>query len=376
MSSGPGFAPADLDRLEDALEDLELPSALGELSPDDGVVLRLAEYREVLLLCREAMPLEDVPGGLLDGVLAQARQAAAETKATAAPTPSFWARWRLGTWVPTLAFAGSAALLLLLLVPRGANEPAAAGGVANRSEAKADAKAADRDGRLALAEPERRDEATMFEGEGAARAGGVAIGERAPEPAAMAPTKEQAGAEDTATGAKHDARHKDVVAPGDDDAGAPKTAAPPSPPKPTPKAPASTGGSSAGGASKGKPSEPADPLGGVLGSDEKDKESKKGSGDDRWSELARADADRRGGSCGLAKMRYDKLRKLDDARVRARALAGVGLCAAASGEASTAKKLFDQARAADPGVGRFIDDELALLDDGRANAEPVQQAAD
>lgn len=368
MSSGPGFAPADLDRLEDALEELELPSALGELSHDDRVALRLAEYREVLLLCREAMPLEDVPAGLLDGVLAQARQAAAEAKATAAPTPSFWARWRLGTWVPTLAFAGSAALLLLLLVPKGADEPAAAGGVANRSEAKADAKAADRDGRLALAEPERRDEATMFEGDGAARAGGVAIGERAPEPAAVAPVEEQAepAAEDTATGAKADARRKASGAP------AGKTSALPSAPKPTPKAPSSSGGSSSGGASKGKP--PADPLGGVLGSDEK--ENKKDDGDDRWSELARADADRRGGSCGLAKMRYDKLRKLDDQRLRARALAGAGLCAAASGEASTAKKLFDQARAADPGVGRFIDDELALLDDARVNAEPAQQAAD
>lgn len=350
LGLGPhSLAPAELDRLEDALEGLDLDGALDELEGDDPVAQRLSEYREVLLLCREAMPLEEVPAGLLDGVLAEARTAATATPAAAAAAPSFWARWRLGVWVPTLAFAGSAALLLLVLVPKRSDEPSASEAAVAKTDAapsRADAKRdAVPDGRLAFAEPEPE----RLEGEDAIRGGGVAIGERAPEPAppaAVAVDEEQAEA--PANEAPADARRK---AAGDM-------------PKPKPKAP-----------STGKSAPSADPwsggsaAGGAKPSAKDDDAAKEQKADDNGlaAELARADADRRGGNCGLAKMRYDKLRKAD-ATVRARALAGLGLCATANGDTSTAKKLFEQARASDPGVSDFIDRELARLEDARANA--------
>ena len=58
MSSRLDLTPADLDRLEDALEDLELSSALDDAQGDDPVAQRLSEYREILRIGREAMPLE------------------------------------------------------------------------------------------------------------------------------------------------------------------------------------------------------------------------------------------------------------------------------------------------------------------------------
>jgi hypothetical protein len=358
MSSRLDLSPTDLDRLEDALEDLELAS-LDDLPDDDPVAQRLSEYRELLLLGRDALPLEDVPAGLLDGVIAEARQAAAATPAAA---PSFWSRWRLGVWVPALAFAGSAALLLVVLVPE--QSPEAEEAKVAQSEpaepedaSRADAKAAPAaDGRLAFAEPAREQGEGFLEGE-AYR--GVAIGELAPAPA---PVEEQAAADEDEPEpvAEPPARRK-AVATGSSGAAAGAK------PKPASKASAVPGGSS-----KGKTEPWPDPLGGAQTGDKKDAPEKKTDAG-LWSEIERADADRRGGSCGLAKMRYDKLRKADDARVRARALAGAGLCAAASDDMSTAKKLFAQARAADPGVSSFIDRELASIEDARANAkDPVQ----
>jgi hypothetical protein len=376
MSSRLDLGPADLDRLEDALEELELEAGLAALVDDDPVAQRLSEYRELLLLAREAMPLEDVPAGLLDGVLAEARQAANAAPAAATPAPSFWARWRLGVWVPTLAFAGSAALLLLVLVPErsrdGDTAELARAEPGSRAQAKADAKAADAaDGRLAFAESSRE----QAEGEDAIRGGGVAIGERAPEPAAVAPAEQQHALDEQAArdadepAPEPDARRKAAggkIAPGaSGSAGA-------APSKPVPNAPTTSGG-----ASKGKEA----PLPGAKPKpspkDEPEPSQKQDAGDESWSELARADADRRGGNCGLAKMRYDKLRKVDDEGVRARALAGAGLCAAASDDMATAKKLFAQARAADPAVSDFIDRELAGLEDARANvAEQSPKTAD
>jgi hypothetical protein len=258
--------------------------------------------------------------------------------------------------------------LLVVLVPEGSREPDVATVArtesASKADAKADAKAAadaPADGRLAYAEAEReqqRDDA-LLEGE-AQRAGGVAIGERAPEPAAAPPPTEELADADEAepeSDAKSPTRRK-AAETGSPGAGAGG--------KPMPKAPAPT----SSGSSKGKNNSWPDPLGGADTGAKKDAPKAEQKPDDgSWSEIERADADRRGGSCGLAKMRYDKLRKVDDARVRARALAGAGLCAAASDDMSTAKKLFAQARAADPGVSSFIDRELAAIEDETANAD-------
>lgn len=375
MSSPLAFSPEQLDRLEDALEDLELDAALLDGDGDDPVVQRLADYRELLQLSRQALPLEDVPAGVLDGVLAQARQAA--STAAAAPEPerrSFWARWRLGVWVPALAFAGSAALLLVVLVPKdepGRGEAAAvARSAADEPAAKEKAEAkAEEDGRLAFGELSRQEQA---EGDGALRGQGLAIGERAPEPAAADPAvppeeaEEQPAADDEAAMPDR-ARRKATSTP---------KAVDPAKPKPNKKSPAgSSGGVGAGkgGAMPGSVpnAEPTAPSKDVGGGEDDKKAS------DGWSEISQADADRRGGRCGLAKMRYDKARKLDDAKVRARALAGLGLCEHAAGHAAEAKKLFAQARAADAGVSGFIDRELGAMDQGKSQGkgDQVDQAS-
>jgi hypothetical protein len=362
MSSRLELGPADLDRLEDALEDLELRPAL-ELEADDPVAQRLVEYRALLQLGRRALPLEEVPTGLLDGVLAQARQAVAAA-ATVAPKPSFWARWRLGTWVPTLAFAGSAALLLLVLVPKGeAPAPTAVAQSEPSAPPMAAAEPRASDERLAIAQLGRRDEAKQDED--ALRGAGVAIGERAPEAEPAPPVEEpepEPAVDLEAQAVTNGAGRRKAVAPGQGNAGG----ATGSPPKPTSKAPPTSSGG------KGKNDAKPDPLGADPTPQKKDD---KAAGEDLWPEISRADADRRSGSCGLAKMRYDKLRKADDPRVRARALAGLGLCEAAAGDLATAKKLFDQARAADPDVSVFIDGELATLERARAD-DPSPQAAD
>jgi hypothetical protein len=365
MSSHLDLGPADLDRLEDALEDLELSEPLLDhglgglgLRADDPVAQRLAEFRQILRASRQALPLEEVPAGLLDGVLAEARQAAAAAAGAAvASKPSFWARWRLGVWVPTLAFAGSAALLLLVLVPKD-DEADTTARVAQSdhtgpgAEQKAEQKPAP-DDRLAFAELDRAEGAR----DGVMRGDGLAVGERAPDPAAappvaaqapagQAPVEEQAAADPVMPkGAAEPDRRKRAPTSGSGATGS--AGALPSPPKP----------SASGGKGKTAPSK----------KDEPPRLSDEG-GADLWPEITRADTDRRGGSCGLAKMRYDKLRKTDDARVRARALAGLGLCEAVAGSKGTAEKLFAQARAADPEVGGFIDRELAALEDTRANA--------
>ena len=73
---------------------------------------RLDEYQQVLSLSREALPLEEVPEGLLDGVLAEAR----ESRPTKQPSVGFWERWRR-TLIPAFALAGTAAAVLLIVRP-------------------------------------------------------------------------------------------------------------------------------------------------------------------------------------------------------------------------------------------------------------------
>ena len=213
MSSRMQLSPAELDRLEDALEHLEsIP--LPELDDDDPVGPLLSEYRELLQLSREAMPLEDVPAGLLDGVLEEARQAAANT----APRPAapWWSRLRLGVWVPTLAFAGSAAVLLVLLWPA-AEEDAAGDATVAQAEPEPEVQAAtpapalpaEGERRLAdslLEEPEPVRDAESFLPGQAARGGGLelggVVGTETPEEDLAAEEREEADDSGTATVSK------------------------------------------------------------------------------------------------------------------------------------------------------------------------------
>ncbi|MEM9454489.1 MAG: hypothetical protein AAGF11_09935 [Myxococcota bacterium] len=390
MSSRLDLSPEQLDRLEDALEDLEQgppPST----EDDDAVAQRLVEFRELLQLSREAMPLQEVPAGVLDGVLAEARQVAVASPASA-ERRSWWSRWRLGIWLPTLAFAGSAALLLVMLLPLGADqaEPASPSTVAADQVASAPAEQATEsdDRRLADAEPlRRRGESRRSSGQSAAqgdalgqsaaRGEGVVIGERGPPlvpgsvpaPATSEPEPEPY-AEDTAE--QRSARKSS----GSSSKPAPKPKSKSkSASRPTKPAPGAGGGKSKAG---GKGNSGGLPLPSGGKNDKKNKapaEPSKPSQADLWPEVLEGDALRRQGNCGLAKMRYRKARKAEQPPVRARALAGEGLCEYVEDRFGKAKKLFAQARAADSGVGGFIEAELSQIEQAQAPAQaapPVQ----
>ena len=119
------LTPAELDRIEDALELLcdSDDAALRDASPI--VREHLAAYREILALSRDALPMQEVPTGLLHGVLAEAREAAETTTIEPAlpSSRSWWDRWRNTLVVPGLALAASAALVLVIVGPQSASEP-------------------------------------------------------------------------------------------------------------------------------------------------------------------------------------------------------------------------------------------------------------
>ena len=382
MSSRLDLSPEQLDRLEDALEDLE-QGPPPSVEADDAVAQRLVEFRELLQLSREAMPLQEVPAGVLDGVLAEARRVAVASPASA-ERRSWWSRWRLGIWLPTLAFAGSAALLLVVLLPQDADEEASRSAVATAPEApaSADRAAESDDRRLADAESLRsrgsrrggRRSAAL--GESTPRGEGVVIGERGPTPAPVPATaasepepEREYKAEDAAN--RTPARKSTGANAKPEPKPTPKSkSASKSKPRPTQPAP------SAGGGAKGKGGGAPLPSGGK--SDKKRDplvEPSKPSQADLWPEVIEGDALRRQGNCGLAKMRYRKARKAEQPPVRARALAGEGLCEYVEDRIGKAKKLFAQARAADSGVGGFIESELSKLEQAEVPAQaapPVQ----
>jgi hypothetical protein len=106
------FSPQELDQLEDALEGIEDVEDVESLGLSEGLTERLGEYRLVLEASREAMPMEDVAEGLLDGVLAEAREA----KPTQQAGVGLWERWRK-TLIPVFALAGTTAAVLLIVRP-------------------------------------------------------------------------------------------------------------------------------------------------------------------------------------------------------------------------------------------------------------------
>ncbi len=139
--NGAEFSPAELDRLEDALE--QWTGDGFESVPEDSSLsaplrARLGDYRNVLTLSRDALALEDVPDGLLAGVLEEAHASAAVVapgpiRRTPAG-PSLWERLRRSLLLPGVALAGSTVMLLWLVQPRdGADEL-----IAERSPAQAE----------------------------------------------------------------------------------------------------------------------------------------------------------------------------------------------------------------------------------------------
>lgn len=387
------LTPEQLDLIEDALEDLELEGAPPLREGDDGdrraVAETLVAYRSILTLSREALPSEEVPAGLLDDVIAQARQSAA-----AAPAPAVRVPWyrRLGPWGPALAFAGTAAALVLFVRPGGedAAQEEASGPVATReappasdasvpaAEAPPDA-SRDLDGvRLAEAEKPAEAEDDPFgaigdpmAGRGAAAeeraeadddeadrrlnaelkpsdplGGEGGLGRKAPTPVAKSKKASASSAGSSTSSSKggtvggYDKKLPGSPKPSAGPAGAPAKSAPAPDPAPAPQAPPATK------------------------ADEVEKKEQKAGG---WADVASGDAQRRAGSCGAAKTSYSRAAEDDAADVRARGLAGLGLCELDAGRVSAAEALFAKARAADGKVAKFIAAE-------RPRHEPADQA--
>lgn len=328
------LGPSELDLLEDALEELELDGALERWTEDEldpRVSARLLDYRNVLAAARQAMPLEDVPGGVLDDVLAQARRAAATPVAAAAVVSEpWWTRLRRSFMVPALALAGTAALVLWVFDPKDhatlgqspapAAEPAPTAVRAEAGESKREQE------RAAAAAP------TVAPTEPAAAASDLEA-DRQADPKDAMPAEESAdqGAFD---GAKLDAAKNEA--------------------KPTEgsgRGMTSLGdvpGGALGGAGGATPSQPATQTksGGSAGP---------ASG--RWDIVVRGDRARQAGDCVAAREEYALALEDDEARVRARAFAGIGLCDAVAGDEASADANYERARGLDDEIGSYLESQ-------------------
>jgi tetratricopeptide (TPR) repeat protein len=283
----------ELDRIEDALEDLEGIDAIDDASP--RVRERLAAYRDLLALSREAMPLEEVPPAVLANVIAHAHEAVAEPAAIAQPAaeprPSFWQRMRRSFLVPTLALAGTAALVLWIARP-------------NANEA-----VLDRPTIAAKSSPTSSADAPATDASSIV----------APEPAAAAVTEKAAESKNA---------QDEIV----DD----------------PNAQLDPLGEASGAAEQKVPA--ALPQAG-----DEDKEKPADLPASGWSAIERADAASKAGDCRSAREDYNYAAEDEDPRVRARAHAGLGLCDRAAGNTDAAEENFAKARTLDSTIGDFID---------------------
>lgn len=318
------WTPVQLDRLEDALDDLEHDGALERWLEDDpgpGVRERLEDYRALLVASREALPLEEVPEGVLDGVLEEARRAAAAPAMAMTSTVSWWTRLRRSVLVPAVALAGTAMLVLWIgrpdevtttadeavAIPAPPPVPAKADGVADDEAPPATAKPA---------EPSPIQQAAPGGGLGSARGSG------APAEPASAPEPEpelELDAKDIATEKAADVDEGSMQTYGE---------APTEEQKQT----AGAGGSSSSGAK-------ADPASG------------------RWDLISLGDRARQAGDCIAARDEYALALEDDDPRVRARAFAGIGLCDAMAGDEPSADANFERGRELDGGIDGFIDSQ-------------------
>lgn len=305
------LGPAELDRLEDALEDLELDGALErwlENEPSPGVRERLADYRSLLEASRQALPIEEVPAGLLDGVIAEARQAATVAPAAAAAaSASWWTRLRRSFMVPALALAGTAALVLWIGRP---------------------------DQQAELAEPPAgsarpaRTVTLSFDEEPSDNEEPAQARSKVADPApAAAPGVEGGEADKLGEAAKSD--EPELVQPAQTPALDPLGDAPDekkdAKPEPDPS-----------------DAEPDRGLGSASG---------------RWDIVSLGDRARQAGDCVAAREEYALALEDDEARVRARALAGIGLCDRQNGDMPSADANFERARELDGDIDSFIDSQ-------------------
>jgi len=335
--------PQELDRLEDALELLEVADVD---DPSPVVRQRLGEFREILRLSRSALPMVDVPGGVLERVMLEARQAAevpAVTPHVEAPPqaerPGFWARLRRFALVPGVALVGAAAMVLIIV--------------------------------------ERSPEDAV----------GSSRGPTVDAPPVIAEEKVAANSETAAP----------------QQFSTPAAAEPASPPVTSTPAPGGAAGGVPGAAPTtavtDAPAEPApmpEPKAAEQRGDEdlaeksvapaKEEAADKG-GTPRWDIIARGDRARQKDDCNTARTEYKLALGDADARVRARAHAGLGLCSASDDDWSAAESAYKAARELDPestgasdaerprGTGSTVP-KAAKKSTSKAKAAPVQNADD
>jgi hypothetical protein len=353
------FSPAELDAIEDALEQLHGDDAfvVGGLPADGDAVVRerLASYRAISRLSRDVLHTYEAPHHVLDRVVSLARESAVARAPAPESTPvraSFWSRIRAAWTIPLVATVAAAALVVIVAVPMMSttgDATSASDGIARNDEAPARSPAAavppaaesapaqGVEGRLAMAEPAAEEEAVLE----AAR-GGAAVPMEA-----QRDLRKESGDDDAQLGrsrktATKNERLDDGIA-----AGPKATPSKPSPkPSPTttdvPTTPSVPGGST-------KPAEaPKD-----AETTEKKKDADKGGGD----ALAKADALRRAGDCGSAAKLYESVRKTGTKAQRAKALVGLALCAEREGDRARADELLAKARADDADIDAYYESE-------------------
>ncbi|PRQ03537.1 hypothetical protein ENSA5_14690 [Enhygromyxa salina] len=301
------FDARQLDQLEDALERLESiddPASL-ELSP--ALTERLAEYQDVLALCRDAYPLETPSDELLAEVIAEAHEVSRRPKlrdglrpdAQDSSWPRFWERWR-GTLIPGLALSATAVAVLWVLEPKreldSAQDLLTDNGDADQRERDDNA---DRERSQPASEPSVDEARATPEAD-----------EPAPELGADDP-KEIPGETPT-----EKVGHTEA-----------------------PTRPSSKAKKSKSGASAPTPEPAPTPL----------------TKDETWTSLERANAARRTGDCDRARSIYeDIIAASSDGLAVARAKAGIGLCFEQVRHDSKAATWFEAARSASPGIDAWI----------------------
>lgn len=285
------FDPRQLDQLEDALEGLESIDDLESLELAPMLTERLAEYQDVLTLCREAFPVEEPRAEVLAEVLAEARAVSLRVKPGTADESAwrrFWTRWR-GTLIPGVALAGTAAAVLLLLDPGSTPE------LAQQDEQRSDER-----------EIERTDSTPS-------------------EPANM-PLGDERGGEEVEI----------------DEVDQPDT---------DPSEPINTPGSAGVAVKKAKSRIDKSAVPTAVPKPAPEPLSK----DDTWILLDRADAERRKGECDQARSHYERVIAAGaDNRAIGRAKAGIGLCLEQERRNTEADQWFDQARKSNVGIDAWI----------------------
>jgi len=311
------WSPAQLDRLEDALEDLEQPDAIErwlEDEPSPEVRERLTDYRSILEASREALPMEDVPDGLLDSVFAEAKRAATVAPMVAT-RESWWVRTRRSFMVPALALAGTTVLVLWIgrpdEAPTLAEETAPVPARHTPSSVRLEfVDSEDLDSPAPAASPDASERARSAGKKASGSKNKIGLGEG---------SNPLGGLDKGGFGSKSDdAKDRE---PEDDQIVQPIQAEPS--PEPV---------------EEQKPSAGA-PTGPASG---------------RWDIVSRGDRARQAGDCATARDEYALALEDDEPGVRARALAGIGLCDRRDGNEPSADANFDRARELDAGIDEFI----------------------